>query len=128
MQLDSRWAGFVRSLEVFTNEEAVQLNVLESERPVARRFFEWCAEKVPGYVPGALDYAAGDAIQFVNHFRAKSTRNALIHKRRIREAIAQHNLPRCECGKNGLFDILRPRCKHQQKLSCWADFFVLRVK
>jgi 23S rRNA (uracil1939-C5)-methyltransferase len=66
MQRDGRWPGFVRSLEIFTNEDAVQLNVLESERPVARRFFEWCAEKVPGYVPGALDYKAGDAIHQVS--------------------------------------------------------------
>jgi 23S rRNA (uracil1939-C5)-methyltransferase len=34
----------------------VQLNVLETDRPVARRFFEWCAQKIPGLVEGALDY------------------------------------------------------------------------
>ena len=26
----------------------VQLNVLETDRPVARRFFDWCAEMIPG--------------------------------------------------------------------------------
>jgi 23S rRNA (uracil1939-C5)-methyltransferase len=52
----SRWPRFVRSVEVFTDERQVQLNVLETERPVARRFFDWCAETIPGLVAGALDY------------------------------------------------------------------------
>jgi len=30
--------------------------VLETDRPVARRFFDWCAETIPGLVTGALDY------------------------------------------------------------------------
>ena len=64
MLRDVRWPRFVQSIEVFTNEDQVQLNVLESERPVARRFFDWCAEKLPGYVPGPLDYgAAGTSYQ-----------------------------------------------------------------
>ncbi len=64
MLRDGRWPRFVQSIEVFTNEDQVQLNVLESERPVARRFFDWCAEKLPGYVPGPLDYgAAGTSYQ-----------------------------------------------------------------
>jgi 23S rRNA (uracil1939-C5)-methyltransferase len=66
MLRDARWPRFVRSIEVFTNEDQVQLNVLESERPVARRFFDWCAEKVPGYVPGPLDYKTGGAVYRVN--------------------------------------------------------------
>ncbi len=53
---DPRWPRFLQSLEVFTDEQQVQLNVVASERPVARRFFEWCAEKIPGLVTGALDY------------------------------------------------------------------------
>ena len=56
MLRDSRWPRFVRSIEIFTDERQVQLNVLETERPVARRFFEWCAETIPGLVTGALDY------------------------------------------------------------------------
>ena len=56
MLRDARWPRFVRSIEVFTNEEQVQLNVLETERPVARRFFDWCSETIPGFVPGPLDY------------------------------------------------------------------------
>lgn len=56
MLRDSRWPRFLRSLEIFTDERQVQLSVLETERPVARRFFDWCAETIPGLVAGALDY------------------------------------------------------------------------
>jgi len=56
MLRDSRWPMFLRSLEIFTDEEQVQLNVVDTDRPVARRFFDWCAEKIPGLVTGTLDY------------------------------------------------------------------------
>ena len=58
MLRDPRWPRFIRVLEVFTNETQVQINVLETERSVARRFFEWCAERIPGFISGALDYPA----------------------------------------------------------------------
>ncbi len=64
MSRDRRWPRFLRSLELFTDENAVQLNVLETGQPVARRFFEWCAEAIPGLVEGALDYG--------NRFRVSS--------------------------------------------------------
>ena len=57
MARDRRWPNFVSSLEVFTDETQVQWNVLESERPVAKRFFEWLSEEVPGTVTGPLEYA-----------------------------------------------------------------------
>jgi 23S rRNA (uracil1939-C5)-methyltransferase len=41
------WPRFLRTIELFTNEESVQLNVVETERPVAKRFFEWCAREIP---------------------------------------------------------------------------------
>ena len=53
---DPRWPRFIRSIEIFTDERQVQLNVLEAGRPVARRFFDWCVEQIPGLVDGALDY------------------------------------------------------------------------
>jgi 23S rRNA (uracil1939-C5)-methyltransferase len=56
MVRDRRWPAFVRSLEVFTDERQVQWNVLESERPVAKRFFDWLGEEVPGTVAGPLEY------------------------------------------------------------------------
>lgn len=52
------WPEFLESLEVFTNETDIQLNVVESRRPVAARFFAWCAEAVPGFLPGPLEYRA----------------------------------------------------------------------
>jgi 23S rRNA (uracil1939-C5)-methyltransferase len=60
MVRDRRWPDFVRSLEVFTDESQVQWNVLESERPVAKRFFEWLAAEVPGTVAGPLEYAVNE--------------------------------------------------------------------
>jgi 23S rRNA (uracil1939-C5)-methyltransferase len=59
MQRDPRWPRFLGSLEIFTDETSVQWNVLETERPVALRFFEWLAAEVPGSVSGPLDYAVG---------------------------------------------------------------------
>jgi len=56
MARDRRWPKFVRALEVFTDERQVQINVLETERPVARRFFDWCGTEIEGVVEGALDY------------------------------------------------------------------------
>ena len=48
---DSRWPRFVHSIELFTNETDVQVNVVEADRPVARSFYEWCESTV------ALEYA-----------------------------------------------------------------------
>jgi 23S rRNA (uracil1939-C5)-methyltransferase len=56
MMADSRWPNFVDAIEIFTDERQVQLNVIETRRPVSRRFFEWCAETIPGMVQGALDW------------------------------------------------------------------------
>jgi 23S rRNA (uracil1939-C5)-methyltransferase len=56
MARDRRWPNFLRAFEVFTDEERVQLNVLETGRPLSHRFFEWCGERIPGLADGALDY------------------------------------------------------------------------
>jgi len=56
MSRDSRWPKFMRALEIFTDERQVQINVLETDRPVARRFFDWCGTEIEGMVEGALDY------------------------------------------------------------------------
>jgi 23S rRNA (uracil1939-C5)-methyltransferase len=53
------WPGFVRSLELFTNGSDLQLNILDSARPVAARFFDWCATFLPSLAPGAIEYQAG---------------------------------------------------------------------
>jgi 23S rRNA (uracil1939-C5)-methyltransferase len=62
MAHDRRFPRFVSAVEIFTNEADTQINVMESSRPVAKHFFDWCAECIPGYVPSSLTYtAAGDA-------------------------------------------------------------------
>lgn len=66
MAADRRWPQFLKSIEVFTNESEVLLNV-EAERPVARRFFEWCAEQIPGAQAGFLEYKAGHDSFEVSH-------------------------------------------------------------
>jgi 23S rRNA (uracil1939-C5)-methyltransferase len=53
---DRRWPGFIRRIELFTNETEVQFNVLESDQPVAKHFFDWLSERLPGYAPGAIQY------------------------------------------------------------------------
>jgi len=42
---DPRFPRFVHSLEIFTNETDVQINVIDAERAVARRFYDWCESK-----------------------------------------------------------------------------------
>jgi 23S rRNA (uracil1939-C5)-methyltransferase len=56
MARDGRWPKFMRALEIFSDERQVQINVLETDRPVARRFFDWCGAEIEGVVEGALDY------------------------------------------------------------------------
>jgi 23S rRNA (uracil1939-C5)-methyltransferase len=46
-----RFPRFAHSLELFTNEVDVQVNVLEADKPVAKSFYEWCGSVV------AVDYA-----------------------------------------------------------------------
>jgi 23S rRNA (uracil1939-C5)-methyltransferase len=52
------WPNFLRSLEIFTNETELQLNVVDAVRPVAARFFRWCGSFLPGLVQGAIEYSA----------------------------------------------------------------------
>ncbi|MBV9611598.1 MAG: class I SAM-dependent RNA methyltransferase [Acidobacteriaceae bacterium] len=61
---EPQWPSFLQSLEVFTNETQVQFTVVDSARPLAARFFEWCASFIPGWVRGAIEYtAAGHVYQ-----------------------------------------------------------------
>jgi 23S rRNA (uracil1939-C5)-methyltransferase len=53
-----QWPKFLRSLELFTNEHELQVTIGETNRPVAARFFEWCATFLPGFAPGAIEYEA----------------------------------------------------------------------
>ena len=54
---DRRWPDFLRSLELFTNETDVQVNVIESGgKRLAKPFFNWVAENVAGADATALEY------------------------------------------------------------------------
>lgn len=60
MKRSPRWPRFIRSLELFTNETEVQVNVLNSgTQHVNKGFFEWIAEPMPGALEPALDYRTG---------------------------------------------------------------------
>jgi len=82
---DPRFPRFVNSIEVFTNERDVQLNVLESERPVARAFYDWFESVV------ALDYG---------EFRV-SPRSFFQVNRFLLEAMVERALSRAR-GKSAL--------------------------
>ena len=56
MLKDRRFPQFVKQIELFTNETETQVNVLETQRPVARSFFDWAAGRIPGYVDGPIVY------------------------------------------------------------------------
>lgn len=64
MLRDKRFPQFLQTVELFTDETETQFNVLASERPPARPFFEWSAEKIPGAAARTLRYpVAGDTFQ-----------------------------------------------------------------
>ena len=50
---------FIREIELFTNEERTQFNIIHAESGVQRHFFEWMAEVIPGAADSFLDYAVG---------------------------------------------------------------------
>jgi 23S rRNA (uracil1939-C5)-methyltransferase len=53
------WPRFLRSLELFTNENDLQINVVDSTRPVAARFFDWLKILLPSFAAGAIEYRTG---------------------------------------------------------------------
>jgi 23S rRNA (uracil1939-C5)-methyltransferase len=53
------WPRFLRSLELFTNESQLQVNIADSTRPVAARFFDWLKTLLPAFVMGAIEYRVG---------------------------------------------------------------------
>jgi 23S rRNA (uracil1939-C5)-methyltransferase len=64
---DRRFPRFLRSVELFTNERDVQLNALDTGRPLARGFFQWCAEQISGAGESSLECAAGGETYRVSH-------------------------------------------------------------
>jgi 23S rRNA (uracil1939-C5)-methyltransferase len=67
MGRDRRFPNFLREVELFTNGRELQLNVIETARPVARRFFDWCAQEIEGFQQSDfLDYPVGPAVYRVS--------------------------------------------------------------
>lgn len=67
MRRDRRFPRFLESVELFTNETETLVNVLATGRPVSRKFFEWCAEGIPGALLSALDYPTAYGSYRVSH-------------------------------------------------------------
>ena len=53
---DHRFPKFLKSLEVFTNETDVQLNVVDTNAPIAKHFFDWMEHEISGVKSGAITY------------------------------------------------------------------------
>ena len=51
------WPSFVQSIELFSNESELQINVQDTTRPVAARFFDWLKKFLP-IAPGPVSYEA----------------------------------------------------------------------
>ena len=56
------WPGFLRSLELFTNESELQMNIVDSTRPVAARFFDWLKTLLPSFAAGAISIAREERV------------------------------------------------------------------
>jgi len=76
---DRKWPDFLRSMELFTNERDVQVNVLEAGgKRLARPFFDWIAEKIPGAGATSLEYETVAATFRVSHKAFFQTNRYLI--------------------------------------------------
>ena len=60
---DRRFPSFLDEIEFFTNEREVQLNVVSTDQPLSRRFFEWLGQEIDGLLPGEyLEYPSGSDV------------------------------------------------------------------
>ena len=69
MMKDRRWPGFIRSIELFSNETETMVNVVDTEggKRIARSFFDWCAAGIRGAAAGELMYTVGAEKYRVGH-------------------------------------------------------------
>ncbi len=51
---DAKFPKFVHSIEVFTNENEVQINVMQADRPVAKMFYDWMGSVVAITYPTSI--------------------------------------------------------------------------
>jgi 23S rRNA (uracil1939-C5)-methyltransferase len=62
----AEWPSFLQSLELFSNETDLQINVLDTTRPVAARFFDWLKKFLP-LAPGPIAYQAAGYTFRISH-------------------------------------------------------------
>ncbi len=67
MRRDPKFPRFLESVELFTNETKTLVNVLETAKPVNKRFFEWCDERIPGALDSAIEYPTASGGFHVSH-------------------------------------------------------------
>ncbi|MEZ5393994.1 MAG: hypothetical protein R2724_14305 [Bryobacterales bacterium] len=51
---DRRFPAFLDEMELFTNEQDIQLNVVSTDQPLSKRFFEWLGREIDGLLPGRV--------------------------------------------------------------------------
>ena len=66
---DRRFPRFLESIELFSNESEVQVNVMETHGGlhVARGFFDWVEKEIGGAISGPLEYRTMGEIFRVSH-------------------------------------------------------------
>jgi 23S rRNA (uracil1939-C5)-methyltransferase len=69
MRRDKHFPRFLQQVELFTNGTQTMVNVLETtqNRGVAKGFFEWLGQAIPGAAEGSLEYEAGGVSFRVSH-------------------------------------------------------------
>jgi 23S rRNA (uracil1939-C5)-methyltransferase len=73
------WPAFLQSLELFSNETDLQINVLDTTRPVAARFFDWLKKSLP-IAPGPIAYEAAGHNFRISHGAFFQVNRFLIEK------------------------------------------------
>jgi len=81
------WPSFLQSLELFSNETDLQINVLDTTRPVAARFFDWLKKFLP-LAPGPIAYQAVGHSFRISHGAFFQVNRFLI-ERLVEEVIGQ---------------------------------------
>jgi 23S rRNA (uracil1939-C5)-methyltransferase len=69
LRRDRHFPRFLSQVELFSNGERTMVNVLSTigDRGVARGFFDWLGEAIPGAADGAIDYTAAGFTFKVSH-------------------------------------------------------------
>ena len=73
------WPSFLKSLELFSNETDLQINVLDATRPIAARFFDWLKNFLP-IAPGPIAYQAAGHNFRISHGAFFQVNRFLIEK------------------------------------------------